>query len=371
MPNKKLTRRELAQKTLTTAAAAFLASASGNAKSSGFGPNASPLGEDKPPAKAGLTHYVAEFVVNTKYTDIPENVIEIGRKSILDGLGLALAGSVMKTGDLSRTYINSLGLADRGATVIGSSMKVTPCFAAFANGVGSHAADYDDSQLALGKDRVYGLLTHPTSPVLPVALALSEVKGASGRDLMLAYHLGVEVECKICQAINPRHYIDGFHTTGTCGTFGAATVAAKLHGLDVHWVATAYGIAGAEASGLRANFGTMTKPFQAGHAAESGVVAGDLSALGWTASLDVLEDPSGFFHAAGGGYNPEYIMGKLGKPWTFVSPGVAIKPFPSGLVTHPGMTEMLKLIKENHIRADQVESVTVGVNDYIPKDLFY
>ncbi len=371
MPNTKMTRRELAQKTLTTAAAAFLASASGNATPSGSGPSASPSGEDKPPAKAGLTHYVAEFVVNTKYADIPENVIEIGRKSILDGLGLALAGSVMKTGDLSRTYLNSLGLADRGATMIGSSMKVSPRFAAFANGVGSHAADYDDSQLALGKDRVYGLLTHPTSPVLPVALALSEVKGASGKDLMLAYHLGVEVECKIAQAINPRHYVDGFHSTGTIGTFGAATAAAKVHGLDAHWVANSYGIAGAEAAGLRANFGTMTKPFQAGHAAESGVVASDLSALGWTASLDVLEDPSGFFHAAGGGYDPQYIDGKLGDPWTFADPGVSIKPYPCGSLTHPGMTEMVKLINENHIRADRVENVIIGVNRDVPKAIFY
>ena len=308
--------------------------------------------------------------MKTAYADIPENVIEIGKKSILDGLGLALVGSAVKTGDLSRTYLNSLGLRAGAATVAGSSMKAPPRFAAFANGVGIHSEDYDDTQASGGPHPNFGLL-HPTNTTLSVALALGEEKGVSGRDLMLAYQLGVEVGCKICQAINPRHYIDGFHTTGTCGTFGAATVAAKLHGFDEHWTANAYGIAGAEASGLRANFGTMTKPFQAGHAAESGVIAGSLSALGWTASLDVLEDPSGFFHAAGGGYDPKQIMDKLGSPWTFASPGVTIKPFPSGLVTHPGMTEMLGLIKEHHIRAGQIESVTVGVNHYVPKDLFY
>ncbi len=370
MSNMKMTRRVLVQRGLAGAGAALALGAAGSATLAAAAPTARPSSAIDPPATEGLTHYVAEFVVNTAYADIPANVIAIGKKSILDGLGLALVGAVVKTGDLSRTYLKSLGLSPGGATLIGSSMKLSPRFAAFANGVGIHSQDYDDTQAPGGPHQNFGLL-HPTNTTLPVALALGEAKGASGRDLMLAYHLGVEVECKICQAINPRHYIDGFHTTGTCGTFGAATTAAKLHGLDAHWVANTYGIAGAEASGLRANFGTMTKPFQAGHAAESGVVAGDLSALGWTASLDVLEDPSGFFHAAGGGYNPEYIMGKLGKPWTFVSPGVAIKPFPSGLVTHPGMTAMLKLIKENQIRADQVESVTVGVNDYVPKDLFY
>ncbi|MGH9437258.1 MAG: MmgE/PrpD family protein, partial [Terriglobia bacterium] len=172
-------------------------------------------------------------------------------------------------------------------------------------------------------------------------------------------------------AINPRHYVDGFHTTGTIGPFGGATAAAKIHGLDARWTANAYGIAGAEGAGLRANFGTMTKPFQAGHAAASGVFAGDLSAIGWTASLDVLEDPSGFFHAAGGGYDPQYIDGKLGNPWTFADPGVSIKPYPCASLTHPGMTEMAKLISDNHIRADQVESVIIGVNSDVPKALFY
>ncbi|MGH9354794.1 MAG: MmgE/PrpD family protein, partial [Terriglobia bacterium] len=154
MSQTKLSRRELGQKTFTTAAAAFLASASGIASPAGGVSSAPASPSDKSPAKPGLTHYVAEFVVNTKYSDIPEKAIELGKKSILDGLGLSLAGSVMKSGELCRTYLNSLGLADRGATLIGTSMKVSPRFAAFTNGVGSHAADYDDSQLALGKDQV-------------------------------------------------------------------------------------------------------------------------------------------------------------------------------------------------------------------------
>ena len=105
------------------------------------------------------------------------------------------------------------------ATVIGTNLKIAPRFAAFANGVGIHADDYDDTQLAVAADRVYGLLTHPTAPALPAALAMAEATDASGPRPMLAYHLGVEVECKIAEAINPRHYQAGFHTTATCGTF--------------------------------------------------------------------------------------------------------------------------------------------------------
>ncbi|MGH9437285.1 MAG: MmgE/PrpD family protein, partial [Terriglobia bacterium] len=166
-------------------------------------------------------------------------------------------------------------------------------------------------------------------------------------------------------------YLGGFHSTGTVGTFGAATAAAKLHGLDAHWTTDACGIAGAEAAGLQASLGTMTKPFQAGHAAESGIVAADLASLGWTASLKVLEDPGGFFHAFGGGYDPSYIVGKLGNPWTFASPGISIKPFPCGSLAHPGMDKFLSMVEENNIQPDRVESVIVGVNHDVPKALFY
>ena len=106
----------------------------------------------------------------------------------------------------------------------------------------------------------------------------------------------------------------------------------------------------------------MTKPFQAGHAAESGVVAADFAALGWTAADQILEAPRGFFHAYGGSYDPTFILDKLGKPWTFSSPGVSIKPFPSGSLTHPGMTELLRLIRTEHISAGDVVQVEVGTN---------
>jgi 2-methylcitrate dehydratase PrpD len=320
----------------------------------------------KPPA---ATSYVADFIVNTRYGDIPADVLELARKSILDGLGLALSGSVADTGEIVRKYLTSTGLAGGGVTVIGSSLKAPPRFAALANGVGIHADDYDDTQLAVAKDRVYGLLTHPTAPTLPAALALAETRAMTGKDLLLAYNIGVEVETKIGEAINPRHYEDGFHSTGTVGAFGAAATAAKLRGLDREHVLRALGIAGSEAAGLRENFGTMTKPFHAGRAAESGVVAAEFASLGWTAAEDILEAPRGFFEAAGGGWDPGAIMGKLGKPWTFISPGISIKPSPSGSLTHPAIGEILRLFRENHISAEQVLSVDVGTNKNMPSAL--
>lgn len=322
----------------------------------------------------GLTRALAEFVVNGSYAALPGEVIELGKKSLLDGLGLALAGGRAKSGALVESYLSSLGFAATGgggSTVIGTALRLPVRFAAFANGVAIHADDFDDTQLSLAPDRVYGLLTHPTVPVLPGVLAQAEADDRSGRDLLLAYHLGVEVECKVAEAIHPRHYQQGFHSTGTCGPFGAAAALAKLRGLDVGGTCRALGIAGAESSGLRENFGTMTKPFQAGHAAESGVVAADLAALGWTAAEDILEAARGFFQAAGGGFDPGSIVGKLGQPWTFQTPGVSIKPYPSGSLTHPGMTEMARLIREHGLTAGGVARVEVGTNRNMPTALIH
>jgi len=323
------------------------------------------------PKAPGLTKSVAEFIVATKYQDIPPDVIELGKKSILDGFGLALAGSVSAMGPLVRQYVQSFGSGATPASIIGTAIKCHPRFAAFANGVSIHADDFDDTQLAAAKDRSYGLLTHPTVPVLPPAFALCEVGRRTGKDLMLAYHVGVEVECKIAEAIAPRHYGDGFHTTGTCGTFGSVAACAKLRGLDVQQTTYALGIAATEGGGFRDNFGSMTKPFHAGHAAEGGTVAAELAALGWTAADNILEAPLGFFQAAGGGFDPRAIVGRLGKPWTLASPGVSIKPHPSGSLSHPAMGELLRLIRQHGIKAADVEKVDLGANHAMTTSLLH
>jgi len=272
-------------------------------------------------------------------------------------------------GPIARQYVQSIGSSDRKASIIGTGMKAHPRFAAFANGVSIHADDYDDTQLAAAKDRIYGLLTHPTVGVLPPAFAICELGHRSGKDLMVAYHAGVEIECKIAEAISPRHYDEGFHTTGTCGTFGSVSACARLGGLNVLQTTYALGIAATEGGGFRDNFGSMTKPFQAGHAAENGTVAADLAALGWTAAVDILEAPLGFFQV-GGGFDPKTIVDRLGNPWMFASPGDLIKRFPCGTIQQQVMDEMLRLIQQNDIKAADVEKVEVGGNLSNYKTLF-
>jgi 2-methylcitrate dehydratase PrpD len=312
------------------------------------------------PKAPGLTKYVSEFIVNTKYEDIPDNVLALGKKTILDGFGLALAGSVSAVGPRIRRYIETLRFSEGQASIIGTRMKVPPRFAALANGISIHADDYDDTGSAL----------HVTAPALPPAFALCEFGRRSGKDLMLAYHVGVEVENKIGEAISSRHNNDGFHTTGTCGSFGSAAACAKLRGLNAIETAYALGVAATEASGLRDNFGSMTKPFHAGHAAENGIVAADLAALGWTAADDILEAPLGFFQAAGGGFEPNVIVNHLGNPWMFASPGDLIKRFPCGTIQQAVMDEMLRLIRGKNITATEVERVEVGGNQSNVATLF-
>ena len=318
----------------------------------------------------GLTREVGTFVVETGFAALPAELLELGRKSILDGLGLALSGSVAASGQIIQRYLKSQDLRGE-ASVIGTDFKIPPRFAAFANGIGVHADDYDDTQLALGTDRVYGLLTHPTAPCLPAALAIAEQADLSGKELTLAYHLGVEVECKVSEAMSPRHYQHGFHSTATCGTLASAAATSKLYGLGLESTLRALALAASQAGGLRENFGTMTKPFHAGRAAESGVLATDLARAGFTATDRILESPRGFFQAHGGGYALEAIQGKLGNPWTFLDPGVSIKPHPSGSLTHPGMTKMLELILEHDITPGDVERVDVGTNHNMPNALIH
>ena len=323
------------------------------------------------PKAPGLTEYVGRFVASTKYEDIPGEVIELGKKSILDGLGLALAGSRAQTGTICRDYLGHLGICDGKACIIGSSKKTSPRFAAFVNGVSIHADDFDDTQLSAAKDRVYGLLVHPTVPVLPAILALAEGRTISGKEFMLAYHLGAEVECKIAEAISPRHYQDGFHSTGTCGAFGSAAACAKLFHFDLSKILNTFGLAASQSGGLRENFGTMTKPFQAGHAAESGLHSAELVSLGWTAAEQILEAERGFFHAFGGSFDPSAIMDRLGKPWTFTSPGISLKPYPSGSLAHPAMTELARLINVHELRPAHVEKLDVGANHQMTTTLLH
>jgi len=186
-----------------------------------------------------------------------------------------------------------------------------------------------------------------------------------------AFHVGVEVGCRISHAIDNRHYAGGYHATGTINVFGAAAAVSRLCGADHDTVRTALGLAASHSGGIRENFGTMTKPYHAGHAAEGGTVAAELALRGFTAAKNALEAPRGFFAAAGGGFDPVQVMERLGHPWAFEDPGIWIKPHPSGALNHPAMTLLRKWVRAEGLTPERVKSVRLRTNANVVNTLLH
>lgn len=319
-------------------------------------------------ARESLTAHVARFVVSTTFADIPEEVIALGKKSILDSLACALSGSVAPGSRIVRDYLGRLGLAAGQSAVIGSDRRLPPRFAALANGTAMHADDFDDTYQA-SPDKIQGL--HATVPVLAAVLAMAEPDGRSGKDVLAACHVGIDVGSRIFDAADVKHIANGFHSTGTSGMLGAAAGAANIAGLSFEASRRALSLAATQTGTLLCQLGTMAKPFHSGLAAECAVVSADLAGMGLTACPTALEARWGFFHAEGGRYDDDRIRGKLGNPWTFVDRGQWIKPWPTGSLSHPGFTKMLELVRAHDLKPDQVAKIRVQARRSIHDTLFH
>ncbi|MEM7502889.1 MAG: MmgE/PrpD family protein [Pseudomonadota bacterium] len=325
------------------------------------------------PDDSQITESAAQFIEQTRYDDIPSEALTIGRRCVLDGVGLIAAGL-----DHETTVLLAQAAADQGgredALLPGyGDQKVPAAMAARVLGTAGHAHDWDDSQVSTDPDHVYGLLTHPTIPPLTAALVMSQtLGGVTGRDFMLAFLTGFEVECKISEWMFSQHYKRGFHSSGTVGTFGAFTVAAKLLGLTGHKLLHGLGLTASFAAGIRCNFGTMTKPLHVGRAAENGVAAALLADRGYTADRQALDGPWGYFAVQGGGISVDKLAEQsFGAPWSIVDPGVSIKPYPCGVLTHPTIDLMLKLVVENDIQPKDIERVVVSAGSNILNPIRY
>jgi 2-methylcitrate dehydratase PrpD len=322
---------------------------------------------------SSATAAVVDFVGRARFAGLPPEAVATGKRCIIDGLGVMLAGSTQPAGRILNGYAAGAD-ARRESTAFGPEpLKTGAATAALINGTSGHALDWDDTQLATTADRIFGLLTHPTIPPLVAALALGERLCCSGAALLEAFLVGFEVECKIAEAIDPSHYKQGFHSSGTVGTFGATVAAAKLLGLDGEQLAHALAIAASSASGIRVNFGSMTKPLHVGRAAENGIVAAELAASGFTGGKDALDPPWGFFQtfSHGRGFDPERIVGKLGQPHTIVWPGVSIKPYPCGVLGHPTMDAMRRLVIDHDVRAESIAAIRIRAGSNILNPLRY
>lgn len=309
-------------------------------------------------SERSLTEAAARFVANVTFDDLPKQAIDLARRQILDGLAVMIGGTEQEALAVMGRYISATGGSAQARLVGDASMRVPAHLAALWNGLAGHAMDWDDTQLARHPGRAYGLMTHPTVPPLSACLAVGDMLGGvSGRDFLTAFVAGFDVECKIAEAINPDHYMRGFHSSGTIGTFGSAMAAGKLLGLDVHQLRQTLSIAASMASGIRANFGSMTKPLHVGRSSENGVTAALLVREGFTADPDGLDGKWGFLTIAGPGGDPDLVIEEFGNPFSIVDPGTSIKPYPSGVLTHPSMDALRFLMRDAGIKGEDIERV--------------
>ena len=309
------------------------------------------------------TAVVADFVTKSRWEDCPATAVAAARRAIIDCLGVMLAGSLGAAGPNPPVGGARVRAALRCARSSGPARRTGAVWASLCNGTAAHALDFDDTNFVL--------LGHPSAPVLAAALAAGELALADGQALVHAFLLGFEVETTLAAVINPEHYEHGWHATCTLGTLGAAAAAARLLGLDAAQIRTALAVAASQSSGLKENFGTMTKPFHAGHAARSGVLSALLAREGWTASEHALEGPQGFFNVLGAGARRIEALDTLGAPWKILTSGVAVKPYPSCACTHSIIDGALELGRVHRIRPDDVAEVTVDVNAIVPRILIH
>jgi 2-methylcitrate dehydratase PrpD len=273
-----------------------------------------------------VTRPLAAFASSLTLDRIPDDVVFIAKQCILDWLGVTLAGAQDETTTILHDYIKAEGCGD-AATLIGLGGRASVSQAALINGTAGHALDYDDVLRIMRG--------HPTAPVAPPVLAFSEREKKSGRDAVTAFVAGIETQARVGAFMGESHYMKGWHQTATVGSFGAAAASARLLGLDAETTALALGIAGTQAAGLKAMFGTMCKPLHAGKAAMNGVVAAELASRGFTSRPDILERPQGFGATQSTTIDPEAALEDLGS--TYWMPNLLFKYHAACYGTHAGI----------------------------------
>jgi 2-methylcitrate dehydratase PrpD len=307
----------------------------------------------KPQTSVGVTEYLAAFIARARFEELPEAVVQLSKNSILDTIGVALAGAAEPGARILADYVSRNG-GNSASSLIGVNATTSPRNAALANGMASHMLGYSDLSLTP--------IVHPSISVLPAVLALGEARGASGRDIILSHVLGVEFACKLGAVVGAQFNKKGWHPCSVLGGMGAAAGSARMLGLDAIATANALGLAAMQAAGIKAGMGTMAKAYGAGRGAENGVVAAELAEAGFTGPTDVIEGRDGFLQTFGDGVNGDAMMETFAAPYHFASPGITLKPYPSCTCSHTSISAALTLKKQHGIDPGDVADVECSVS---------
>jgi len=277
--------------------------------------------------------------------------VETAKIALRDCLGVALAGSREEDARIA-AEIARQERAREETSVIGQGFRTSALNAALANGTAAHALDFDHSFTIMGQ---------PTAPVAPATFALGEALGASGRQVIEAYVAGFEVTAKLVHSLRDSAH-DGWHAPSTLGSFGAAAACSKLLGLDAAKMQMALGITASMASGIVANFGTMTKPLHVGLGARNGVLAAKLAGGGYTANPKAIEGGFGFYSVLHENTEiHEQAIEELGRSYALITDGLRIKPYPCGGLTHQVIDSVLEFRAKHGLTAEMIDRVDVDV----------
>ena len=300
------------------------------------------------------TRELLDFVRHAKSADVPAAVLYESTRCLLDHLGLAIAGAAEPAARIVREQALMLG-GEPQALALGTSDRLRITDAALVNGIACHALDFDDTHVPT--------ILHPTTPLYAAGTALAEWRGSGGVDLLAAHALGYELAARASNALYPEHYDAGWHMTGTTGALASATVAIRLLGLGALTATHCLSIAATQAAGHREQFGTMTKPFHAGHAAQAGVWAGLLAAGGFTGAPDPLQGRRGMFAVMSSASTPADLVSGLGEKWQLFDNGV--KPYACGVVIHPAIDAVRDLSARHGLTADTIRSIRLRVHPLV------
>lgn len=306
-------------------------------------PSQSPARAETPAAT------LAAFVADTDFDDVPPDARETAVRAITDTVGVTLAG----LGHESASIAGGVTGFDTDGFPAGGETGGSRAELALLYGTAAHALDYDDLSWAMDG--------HPSVVLLPPILALADSTDPSGADVVTAYAVGFEVACALAEPISPEHYEAGWHATSTFGALGATAAAASLLDLDEGTVETALNVAASTASGVKENFGSMTKPLHAGLAARSGVTAVLLAREGFTAGANAIDGEKGFWslYGAGTGDDAALAAPPTTEGWTLSERGIHIKKYPACYFTHSAIAAARDLAADHGIDPDEVESVRV------------
>lgn len=300
------------------------------------------------------TQALVNYVVSARPEALPDAVRKEAKRTFLNWFGCAVGGSHHETLDIAIAALSPFAGAGT-ASILGRSERTDPLHAALFNGISSHVFDFDDTHLRT--------VIHPAGPVASALLAYAEYKPVSGVDFINALTLGVEVECRIGNAVFPAHYDIGWHITGTAGVFGAAAAIGKLLGLNAQQMAWAFGLAATQPVGLREMFGTMTKSFHPGRSAQNGFTSALLAQKGYTSSEQAIEAKRGWANVLSTSRNYDEITENLGKSYE-ISVN-SYKPFACGIVIHPTIDGCIQLRNAEHLKPAAIRSVELRVHHLV------